>query len=105
MILYISCTLNNTLVRFAGDWSSGGRIGLKNSQKGGVVVAERVGKQVGDILKKGGVREVSVKLKGITLHGLAVLKGLRGREIEILKVEDRTPIPHNGCRLPKKRRV
>jgi small subunit ribosomal protein S11 len=105
MQVFILCTLNNTIVSVQGGSISAGKVGFEGAKRGTMAAAEMVGIRMGEFLHIKGVKTIEVKLSGIFHQGLAVLKGLRKQGVEVLLVEDHTPIPHNGCRLPKKRRI
>ena len=111
VVARINSTFNNTIITIAtkeGDtisWASGGMVGMKGSRKStpfaAQLAAEKAGKQAYDM----GVRKVDVFVKGPGEGREPAIRSLQGVGLEILSIKDVTPIPHNGCRPPKKRRV
>lgn len=108
---YIQATFNNTIVSFAdqnGDvigWASAGMIGFKGPKKATPYAAGQVVKKVVDAVKDYGLKEVSVFVKGIGGGREGAIRGLHANGLQVVSVKDITPIPHNGCRPPKRRRV
>jgi len=109
--IYVNCTLNNTIVTLADTQgnakltASAGTLGHKGSKRSTIYAAREVGEYVGAIGRKKGYRKVQVVLKGLGYGKRSCLKGLKVAGLFILRLEDRTPLPHNGCRAPKKRRM
>jgi small subunit ribosomal protein S11 len=107
----INSTFNNTIITITnkeGDtisWASGGMVGMKGARKStpfaAQLAAEKAGKQALDL----GVRKVEVFVKGPGEGREPAIRALQSVGLEILSIKDVTPIPHNGCRPPKKRRV
>jgi small subunit ribosomal protein S11 len=110
-IAYIKATFNNTIVTMtdaAGDvicWSTAGTVGFKGSRKSTPFAAQRAAETVAERAAKVGVREVEVRVKGPGSGRESAITGLQSSGIAIRSIEDITPLPHNGCRPPKKRRV
>lgn len=108
---YIQATFNNTLVSIAdqnGDvlgWASSGMAGFKGPKKATPYAAGQVVKRVVESIKPYGVKEVSVFIKGIGGGREGAIRAFNTNGIVVLSVRDITPIPHNGCRPPKRRRV
>ena len=108
---YVQATFNNTIVTLTdqnGDvlgWASSGMIGFKGPKKATPYAAGQVVKKVVESTKTHGVREVSVFIKGIGGGREGAIRGLNANGIQVLSIKDVTPIPHNGCRPPKRRRV
>jgi len=108
---YIQATYNNTIVTIAdtnGDvlaWSSAGKVGFKGPKKATPYAASQVVKDVVTKAASYGLKDVHVFVKGIGGGREGAIRGLNGNGLNILSVSDVTPIPHNGCRPPKKRRV
>ncbi|NPA34761.1 MAG: 30S ribosomal protein S11 [Chlorobi bacterium] len=110
-VVHIQSTFNNTIVTFAnkdGDiicWSSGGKIGYKGTKKStpyaATLAAQEAGREAYDL----GVRKVEIRVKGVGPGREAAIRGIAATGLEIVKIADVTPIPHNGCRPPKPRRV
>jgi small subunit ribosomal protein S11 len=109
--VYIQATFNNVIVTVTDSygntlcWSSAGRNGFRGSKKNtpyaAQVAAERAGKDAFDM----GLRKVDVIVKGPGSGREAAIRALAQAGLEVLSIVDRTPIPHNGCRPPKRRRV
>ena len=110
-VVYIKATFNNTIVTMtdaAGDvicWSTAGTVGFKGSRKSTPFAAQRAAETVAERAAKVGVREVEVRVKGPGSGRESAITGLQSSGIAIRSIEDITPLPHNGCRPPKKRRV
>ncbi len=108
---YIQATFNNTIVTITdqnGDvigWGSAGKAGFKGPKKSTPYAAGVVVKEVVEAIKPYGLKEVNVFVKGIGGGREAAIRALNANGIQILSVKDITPIPHNGCRPPKRRRV
>lgn len=108
---YIQATFNNTIVSITdqnGDvlgWASSGMVGFKGPKKATPYAAGQVVKKVLESIKDYGVREVNVLVKGIGGGREAAIRALNTNGLQVLTVKDMTPIPHNGCRPPKRRRV
>lgn len=110
-IVHISATFNNTMITVTdlnGDtlcWDSGGTIGYKGSKKSTPYAAQRAAERVADKAKKFGIREVEVRTKGPGSGRESAIRAIQAAGLEVRAIEDRTPLPHNGCRPRKKRRV
>lgn len=110
-ILNIHATYNNTKVLLADKngntvaWSSSGALGFSGAKKGTPFAAAKVGELIGDKAAIIGVKEVDVVIRGVGAGRESALRGFAGKGIEITKIADDTPIPHNGPRPPKPRRV
>jgi small subunit ribosomal protein S11 len=108
---HIHATFNNTIVTFAdmsGEslcWSSGGKIGYKGSRKGTPYAAQLAAKDAADQAQEHGVRTVHVRVKGPGPGRESAIRAVAASGLEIRSIRDVTPIPHNGCRPPKRRRV
>ncbi|HAZ28447.1 MAG TPA: 30S ribosomal protein S11 [Candidatus Magasanikbacteria bacterium] len=108
---YIQATFNNTIVTVTdpnGDtlgWASSGMVGFRGPKKATPYAAGQVVKKVADAIKLYGIKEVNVFVKGIGGGREAAIRGFNANGIQVLTVKDVTPIPHNGCRPPKRRRV
>lgn len=108
---YVQATFNNTIVTVAdqnGDvlsWSSAGSVGFKGPKKATPYAAGQVVKKVVEATKPYGVKEVSVLVKGIGGGREGAIRAFNTQGINVLSIKDVTPIPHNGCRPPKRRRV
>lgn len=108
---YIQATFNNTIVTITdsnGDvlaWASAGAAGFKGPKKATPYAAGITVKNVVDKVKQYGLREVNVFVKGIGGGRESAIRALNTNGLQVLSVKDMTPIPHNGCRPPKRRRV
>ena len=108
---YIHATFNNTIITVTDQqgntitWSSAGTVGFKGSRKSTPYAAQLAAQQVGKNAQDHGVREVDVFVKGPGPGREAAIRSLQGAGLTVRSITDVTPIPHNGCRPPKKRRV
>ena len=107
----IHATFNNTIISIADlkgnviAWSSSGCLGFKGSRKGTPFAAQRAAQSAGEAAKEHGVRQVEVRVKGPGGGRESSIRALQSVGIEIKMIKDITPIPHNGCRPPKRRRT
>ena len=110
-IVYIKATFNNTIVTMTdatGDvicWATAGTVGFKGSRKSTPFAAQRAAETVAEKAAKVGVRELEIRVKGPGAGRESAITGLVGFGMSIKSIEDVTPLPHNGCRPPKRRRV
>jgi len=110
-IAHVRATFNNTLVTItdaSGDTlasASAGTIGFKGSRKSTPFAAQRAAETVANRVRKMGLKEVEVKVKGPGSGRESAISALQAAGLKVLSIEDVTPIPHNGCRPRKKRRV
>jgi small subunit ribosomal protein S11 len=110
-IVHIKATFNNTQITITdtdGDticWDSAGTVGFKGSRKSTPFAAQRAAEKCANAAKRSGVREVEVKVKGPGSGRESAISALQAAGLRISSIEDVTPIPHNGCRPPKRRRV
>jgi small subunit ribosomal protein S11 len=110
-IVHIKATFNNTLVTITdpnGDtlcWASSGTVGFKGSRKSTPFAAQRAAEVSAGAASKFGVKEVEVKVKGPGSGRESAITAIQASGLSIKAIEDVTPLPHNGCRPPKKRRV
>ena len=109
--IYISSSYNNTIITltdFQGrvlSWVSSGSIGFKGTKKATPFAASKVAETIVQTIKKIGVDKVSVFIKGIGSGRESAIRSLASHGLNIISIKDITPIPHNGCRPPKVRRV
>lgn len=107
----IQCTYNNTLINISDlngnilGWSSSGLLGFKGAKKATPYAATQVVANVSEKAKKYGVRELEVSVKGVGSGREASIRALNANGFELVLIKDNTPIPHNGCRPKKPRRV
>ncbi len=110
-IAFIKATFNNTLVTVTDPngevlcWDSAGTIGYKGSRKSTPFAAQRAAESCANKAKKMGVREVEVRVKGPGAGRESAIRALQASGLDIRAIEDTTPLPHDGCRARKKRRV
>jgi len=110
-ILYIEATYNNTRVTLTnpkGDsmlWSSSGALGFKGAKKGTPFAAAKVGEIVAEKALRMGVKDVKAVIKGVGSGRESSLRAFSGKGIEVTGIRDVTPVPHNGPKPPKPRRV
>jgi small subunit ribosomal protein S11 len=108
---YIRATFNNTIITITDQqgntitWSSAGTVGFKGSRKSTPYAAQLAAQQVVKDAQDHGVREVEVFVKGPGPGREAAIRSLQAAGLKVRSITDVTPIPHNGCRPPKKRRV
>jgi small subunit ribosomal protein S11 len=108
---YIHATFNNTIITItdlqgnAVVWASAGSSGFKGSRKSTPYAARLAAQEVLKAAKDLGLQEVDVLVKGPGPGREAAIRALMGTELRVRSISDVTPIPHNGCRPPKKRRV
>jgi small subunit ribosomal protein S11 len=110
-VAHIQSTFNNTIVTItdtAGDTlctASAGTVGFKGSRKSTPYAATRAAEQCAEKASKFGVKEVEVRVKGPGAGRESAITALQASGLNVKAIEDVTPLPHNGCRPPKKRRV
>jgi small subunit ribosomal protein S11 len=110
-VVHIHSTFNNTLVTITDQtgnviaWSSAGSVGFKGSRKGTPFAAQLAADAAARKAMDCGVRSVQVHVKGPGAGRESALRSLQGAGFAITIIRDVTPIPHNGCRAPKRRRV
>ena len=110
-IVHIKATFNNTMVTITdmnGEvlcWSSAGTVGFKGTRKSMPFAAQRAGERAAQAAKKFGVMEVEVRVKGPGSGRESAVTALQAAGLRIQSIEDVTPLPHNGCRPAKRRRV
>jgi len=108
---YIQASFNNTIVTLTdqnGDvlsWASAGMVGFKGPKKATPYAASQVVKKAIESAAQYGLKEVNVYIKGIGAGREGAIRGLNTNGVNVLSVKDITPLPHNGCRPPKRRRV
>ena len=108
--LHVHATYNNTKVLLTDKegnaivWSSSGALGFSGAKKGTPFAAAKVGELVGDKANIIGVKEVDVVIRGVGAGRESALRGFAAKGIDISRIADDTPVPHNGPRAPKPRR-
>jgi small subunit ribosomal protein S11 len=110
-VAHIKATFNNTTVTITdqnGDvlcWATAGTSGFKGSRKSTPFAAQRAAETCAEKAAKFGVKEIEVQVKGPGSGRESAITGLQSAGLMIKAIEDVTPLPHNGCRPPKRRRV
>ena len=110
-IAFIKASFNNTMVTITdanGEvlcWASAGTVGFKGTRKSTPFAAQRAGEQCARAAKKFGVTELEVRVKGPGSGRESAITALEAAGLRIQSIEDITPLPHNGCRPTKRRRV
>ncbi|MFA6526372.1 MAG: 30S ribosomal protein S11 [Candidatus Buchananbacteria bacterium] len=108
---YVKATYNNTIVTFTDQngnvlsWCSAGQCGFKGPKKATPYASTLIVKNAAEKVKKYGLKEVSVFVKGIGGGREAAVRALNANGFTVTSIKDITPIPHNGCRAPRPRRV
>ena len=109
-IAHVNATFNNTIITISdvnGEtlaWDSAGTVGFKGARKATPFAATRAAERVAAKVKRMGMREVEVRVKGPGSGRESAITGLQASGLNVTAVEEHTPIPHNGCRPRKKRR-
>jgi small subunit ribosomal protein S11 len=110
-IVHIHASFNNTHVTITDlegnvvTWSSAGTLGFKGSRKGTPFAAQQAASAAASAAKDSGLRSADVRVKGPGSGRESAIRALQASGVEIKSIRDVTPIPHNGCRPPKRRRV
>ncbi len=110
-IAHVNSTFNNTLVTISDDqgnvvsWSSSGMMGFKGSRKSTPYASQMAAEDAGRKAQDHGMKELEVLVKGPGSGRESALRALQSVGFTIKSIKDITPIPHNGCRAPKRRRV
>ena len=110
-LCYVQATFNNTIITFTDQqgntiaWSSSGSLGFRGSRKGTPFAAQQASITAGKRAKESGMRVVEVRVSGPGSGRESAIRALSVLGIEVRNIRDVTPIPHNGCRPPKRRRV
>ena len=110
-LAHVAATFNNTTVTITDNhgnaiaWSSSGKAGFKGSKKSTPFAATVAGEQAGREAFSAGVRRVHVRVQGPGSGRESAIQALASAGLQVRSIRDVTPIPHNGCRPPKRRRV
>lgn len=110
-VAHVKATFNNTTVTITdtnGDvlcWATAGTVGFKGSRKSTPFAAQRAAETCAERASKFGLKEIEVRVKGPGSGRESAITGLQTSGLSVRSIEDVTPLPHNGCRPPKKRRV
>ncbi len=109
--VYVSSSYNNTLITLTNSkgqvlaWKSAGSVGFKGAKKATSFAASRVAESIANICKKLGVEKIEVLIRGIGAGRESAVRTLVTQGMNVVSIKDVTPIPHNGCRPKKVRRV
>lgn len=109
--IYIFSSYNNTIITLTdlqGNtlyWTSAGKIGFKGTKKSTPFAASKVAEAMAEAVQKLGIEKIQILVKGIGSGRESAIRSLAARGLDIISIKDVTPIPHNGCRPPKVRRV
>jgi len=109
--VYIFSSYNNTIITLTDlkgnviHWVSAGSIGFKGTKKATPFAASKVAEAISQVIRKLGIEEISIFVKGIGSGRESAIRSLAARGVKVASLTDITPIPHNGCRPPKVRRV
>ncbi|MGI5912014.1 MAG: 30S ribosomal protein S11 [Syntrophomonadaceae bacterium] len=110
-IAHIKSTFNNTMISItdrhgnAISWASAGTVGFKGSRKSTPFAAQQAAEKAANAAMEHGLKEVECYVKGPGAGREAAIRSLQAAGLEVSVIKDVTPIPHNGCRPPKRRRV
>ena len=110
-IAHVKATQNNTIVTITdmnGEtlaWDSAGTMGFKGARKSTPFAATRAGENCGQKVRKLGMSEVEIRIKGSGAGRESAVNGMVSTGLRVTAIEDHTPVPHNGCRPAKRRRV
>ena len=110
-IVHIQASFNNTIVTIADgegrtiSWKSSGSLGFRGSRKGTPFAAQQASMNAANMAREHGVRSVEVRVSGPGSGRESAIRALAAAGIEVRTIKDVTPMPHNGCRPPKRRRV
>jgi small subunit ribosomal protein S11 len=110
-IAHVHASFNNTLVTITDlegnvvTWASAGSLGFKGSRKGTPFAAQQAATNAAIAARDHGLRSIEIRVKGPGSGRESAIRALQAAGVEIKSIKDVTPIPHNGCRPPKRRRV
>jgi small subunit ribosomal protein S11 len=110
-VAHIHATFNNTIVSITDvngnviSWASGGSVGFKGTKKGTPFAAQVASERAARAAMEHGMRKVDVMVKGPGPGRETAIRALQAAGLEVQSIKDVTPVPHNGCRPPKRRRV
>lgn len=110
-VAHIQATFNNTLILIADQdgnavaWSSSGSKGFKGSRKGTPFAAQIAAQDAAQKARDNGMKRIEIRVKGPGSGRESAIRALQAAGLDVIAIRDVTPIPHNGCRAPKRRRV
>lgn len=109
--MFVNASFNNIIVTLTNNtgqvisWSSAGKMGFRGSKKNTPYAAQMAAEDCGKVAYELGLRKVKVYVKGPGQGRESAIRSVNGIGIEVTEIKDITPLPHNGCRPPKRRRV
>lgn len=109
--VHIQASFNNLIITFTNktgqtiSWSSAGKVGFKGSKKNTPYAAQIAAQEAAKVAHDAGIKKVEVYVKGPGAGRETAIRSINSSGIEVTMIRDITPMPHNGCRPPKKRRV
>jgi small subunit ribosomal protein S11 len=110
-VAHVQATFNNTHITITDlegnvvSWASAGTLGFKGSRKGTPFAAQQAAMTAANAAKEHGLRSIDIRVKGPGSGRESAIRALQAAGVEVKSIRDVTPIPHNGCRPPKRRRV
>ena len=110
-LVHVQASFNNTIVTISDangnvvSWSSSGSLGFRGSRKGTPFAAQQAAQHAANAARDHGMRTVDVRVKGPGSGRESAIRALASAGLEVKSIKDVTPMPHNGCRPPKRRRV
>lgn len=110
-VAHVAATFNNTIITITDPignvlaWSSSGSLGFRGSRKGTPFAAQQASLTAANKARESGLRTVEVNVSGPGAGRESAVRALATAGLDVRAIKDKTPIPHNGCRAPKKRRV
>lgn len=110
-IAYVKATFNNTHVTITDpngatiSWGTAGAVGFKGTRKSTPYAAQRAGDRAATAAIRHGMKEIEVRVKGVGSGRESAVRAMSNAGLKITQIEDATPLPHNGCRAKKRRRV
>jgi small subunit ribosomal protein S11 len=110
-VVHVNSSFNNTMITITDvqgntiSWASSGKLGFKGSRKSTPYAAQMAGEQVAKLAMEHGMRTVEVEVTGPGSGRESALRALQAAGLQVTSIRDVTPIAHNGCRPPKRRRV
>ena len=110
-LAYVQASFNNTIITITDptgnvlSWKSSGSLGFRGSRKGTPFAAQQAAMNAANMARDHGVRSVDVRVSGPGSGRESAIRALASAGIEVRTIRDTTPVPHNGCRPPKRRRV
>ncbi|HEX9700531.1 MAG TPA: 30S ribosomal protein S11 [Acidobacteriota bacterium] len=110
-VAHIQATFNNTLILISDQdgnavaWSSAGSKGFKGSRKGTPFAAQMAAQDAAQKARDNGMKRIEIRVKGPGSGRESAIRALQAAGLDVIAIRDVTPIPHNGCRAPKRRRV